>query len=1164
MNTAALKRFAPAVRRDLMEAVERKLDVALAAQAPDYRTTFAAQVAELRELARADRAGLVERVAYTWFNRLTALRYLDARRWHPFHARVLTPASAEETQPELLKLTRTGALPEELRHHVDQTRLDDLLDGRIPSANPQGEVYRHLVLAACRFYHALLPDLFERVDDATELLLPDDLLTEHSVAHGFRTEITDADCETVEVLGWLYQFYIAEKKDAVMARKSAVPSEDIPAVTQLFTPHWIVRYLVENSLGRLWLLNRPESRLREHMPYYLEGEPETDFLRIERPEEIRLIDPAVGSGHMLVYAFDLLYAIYEEAGYAPTEIAGLILRHNLHGVDIDPRAAQLAMLALVLKARERSRRFFQPEALVRPWVIALQDVRFDEGELPEYVRAIDLGPLFDGPVLELLRQFEQATTFGSLIQPVLDARDIGRLRDTIREKDVGGHLLLSTTHEKVLAVLSQAQYLTARYHVTVANPPYMGSKGMPVSLRGFVSTCYAEGSPDLMTAFMSRGRTLLLDNGILGIVTLDGWMFLSSFAEFRASLLREYRIATLVHVGWNCFPEGHTYNRGVACTLGNSRIGTEKGHYLNLSDVPAIVGKEALFIERLASRSSLYEVDQEQFKRLPGTIIGFGLSDGLKRAFEVGVPLGDLASPRQGLATGENTRFLRMWHEVAVGNVGFRIQSREEAASCGKRWFPYNKGGEFRRWYGNQTFVIDWAKDGERIRSFRDEKGNPRSVIRNADKYFAPCVSWSKVTSSLPAFRYFPAGFIFDVAGTSIFAESEQRLVALLSLTNSVVTTRLLEILSPTLNLEVGHVKSLPVVQGVVAAPTTVIDRAGALIAIAHDDWNSVETSWEFLSSPLLGFATEQATLQSSIERLAQHRSAAITRMRELETKNNQYWASEYGLQDEVDSDVCEDAVTLRRSDRKRDVLELLSYIVGCMMGRYSLDTPGLILADAGDTVENYLRKVGKPLDELTFAPDADGIVPVLDGEWFEDDVVARTREFLRAAFGEATLRESFRWLEESLGKDLRKYFTSDFYRDHLQTYKKRPIYWMVQSPRKGFAALVYLHRYTRDTMNVLLNRYLREYEAKLAHRIAQLERQLATDALPTRERTAARKELEKLGRVLRECQEWERDTVLPLAQQRIALDLDDGVRVNYTKLPGALAPIPGLAAADD
>ncbi len=429
MNTSALKAFAPAVRKQLIEAVTRKLDQALTARTPDYLDTYATQVRDLRELATEDRKGLIERVAYTWFNRFAALRYLDAKGWHPFHARVLTAAGPDETLPELLKVMRAGALPDELLRYTDVARLESLLIGRIPSGDPQAEVYRHLVLAACRFYHGLLPDVFERLDDETELLLPDDLLTAQSVAEGFRTEITDDDCEQVEVLGWLYQFYISEKKDQVMARKAAVPAEDIPAVTQLFTPHWIVRYLVENSLGRLWLLNRPESLLKAWMPYYIESaEPETEFLRIERPQDIRLCDPAVGSGHMLTYAFDLLYVIYEEEGYAPSEIPALILRHNLTGIEIDTRAAQLAALALTLKGREKSPRFFQQQHFVRPNIVELRDIHFGEGELLGYSEALGLGGLFTPPILQLMHQFEEAKNFGSLIQPCVGEADIAFAR----------------------------------------------------------------------------------------------------------------------------------------------------------------------------------------------------------------------------------------------------------------------------------------------------------------------------------------------------------------------------------------------------------------------------------------------------------------------------------------------------------------------------------------------------------------------------------------------------------------------------------------------------------------------------------------------------------------------------------------------------------------
>ncbi|QPN68103.1 DNA methyltransferase [Synechococcus sp. CBW1006] len=397
VNTAALKTFAPAMRRQLLEAVGRKLDLLLHSQTPDTLSTYAKQIAELREHDAENREQLLERAAYTWFNRLCALRYLDARGWNPFGCKVLMPAGEGETQPELLKLMRAGSLPAALKGHTNESRLHGLLDGQIqtaiPGADPQGEVYRELVLATCRFYHELLPNLFEGLDDASELLLPDDLLSEGSIAGSFRREISDDDCQDVEILGWLYQFYIAEKKDEVMARKKAVPTEDIPAVTQLFTPHWIVRYLVENSLGRLWLLNRPSSGLKAQMPYYIDGEAETDFLKINKPEEIKVLDPACGSGHMLTYAFDLLSLIYEEEGYAPSEIPGLILQNNLYGLEICPRATQLAQLALLLKSREQSRRFFQPEQLVRPQILELQDVRIKGEELNDYIEALGLEEL---------------------------------------------------------------------------------------------------------------------------------------------------------------------------------------------------------------------------------------------------------------------------------------------------------------------------------------------------------------------------------------------------------------------------------------------------------------------------------------------------------------------------------------------------------------------------------------------------------------------------------------------------------------------------------------------------------------------------------------------------------------------------------------------------
>ncbi|WP_395734209.1 BREX-1 system adenine-specific DNA-methyltransferase PglX [Prosthecobacter sp.] len=1170
MNTSALKTFAPAVRKQLMEAVTRKLDFALGAKTPDYLTTFAPQVAALRKLAQTDRAGLIDRVAYTWFNRLAALRFMDARGWHPFRARVLTPASLDETQPELLKLTRAGGLPDELKAHTDPARLNDLLDSRIPSLDAQGEVYRHLVLAACRFYHNLLPNLFEKIDDETELLLPDDLLTEHSVVHGFRTEISDADCgdgqrANVEILGWLYQFYISERKDQVMARKSAVPTEDIPAVTQLFTPHWIVRYLVENSLGRLWLLNRTGSRLREHMPYYIEGEPETDCLKITKPEEIRLLDPAVGSGHMLTYAFDLLTLIYEEEGYAPTEIPSLILRHNLHGLEICPRAAQLAELALVFKAREKSRRFFQAEHLVRPHIIELREVRFAENELRDYIHALGAEDLFHQPVLKLLYQFEEAKNFGSLIQPCLDELSIADVRRAINEKDLGGQLFLRETHRKVLRVLEQAEALTQRYHVVVTNPPYMGVKPMNTAIQELVTERFAIAKSDLYGAFILRSLSLVHKGGSCAFITPPNWMFISTFEELRTFLLKSCSITSMVHNGRGVW--GPDFGSCAFC-LSPAQSKNAKGHYRRLFERDGEVNTNEELDRRFHDKVGFPEfvASSEDFARIPGSPIAYWASENVFKAFAMGKLLGDFADVKRGMTTSDNATFLRLWMEVSHNRIGFGMSDGEAARKSGCKWFPYSKGGGFRKWYGFCEAVVNWEDDGRDVIDFAKtiNKSFTRTIV-NIPYYFQPSVAFPYITISRFSLRCLPPGFIYDSGGPGIFTNDERRQY-LLALLNSEVAHKLLKILSPTINLQIADMVRFPVIPPE-AIGESILERANSIssqaVESARADWDNFETSWDFRDQPLLRPGLKGATLEASWRNWEAHSTAAIRRMLELETENNRLFIAAYGLDGELQPEVPEEQVTLARADARRDMAAFLSYAVGCMMGRYSPDHPGLILANADDTLRQYIEKVGKPLAELTFIPDEDGIIPVLDGEWFEDDIVARTRDFLRATFGEATLRENLRFIEESLGKDLRKYFLTDFYKDHLQTYKKRPIYWLVQSPKKGFSALIYLHRYTKDTMNQVLNRYLRDYQTKLRTRLPHLQQEQAS-ASTAKAKTEARKEAEKLTKILHECEEWERQTLLPLAQARIELDLDDGVKVNYLKLGEALAPIAGLAAKEE
>ena len=1167
LNTARLKTFAPAMRRQLIAAVGLKLERLLHSQTPDTLTTQARQIADLRHQEQTNRQELLERVAYSWFNRLAALRYLDARGWHPFGCKVLMPATEADTQPELLKLMRNGQLPAELKPHSQDTRLNQLLDGQIPTAipgaDPQGEVVRELVLAVCRFYHQLLPNLFEGLDDATELLLPDDLLTEGSIAAGFRTAISDADCDDVELLGWLYQFYIAEKKDEVMARKKAVPTEDIPAVTQLFTPHWIVRYLVENSLGRLWLLNRPSSRLREQMPYYIEGEAETDVLRITKPEEIKLLDPACGSGHMLTYAFDLLSLIYAEEGYAPSEIPALILRHNLIGLEICPRAAQLAELALVFKAREQSRRFFQPEQLVRPQILELQNVQFEGDELNDYIDALGIGDLFDQSLFKLLRQFEEAKTFGSLIQPCLDEGSLRFVRDAIETKDLGGQLFLSETHGKVLRVLDQAEALTQRYHVVVANPPYMGAKNQTATVKAFLELNYEPFKADLFSAFFVRSKTLAFASGFLGFMSPFVWMFIGSYEDLRRELIERVSITSLVQLEYSGF-DGATVP--ICClTLNNQYRPNHKGAFIRLSAFRGAENQAPRTLEAIRNHQCgwFYSATIEEFKKLPGWPIAYWLASSTRDCFAANAPLESICNIREGINTGDNARFLRYWNEVGLSRISF---STQPAAMVEQKWVPHKKGGYFRRWYGNAEFVLNWEGNGVDIHAYHDLpltcNGAP---MRGKANFFKESLSWSRISSGSFAIRYYPAGFSYDSTAPSIFTSPEYT-AFVLGFLNSEVVSCLLEALSPTLDFRLKNIGNLPLSlkSGDTGSRDSVSIIVSGCIALSRTDWDNFETSWDFRDQPLLRPELKALTLETSWRNWEAQCTAAIRRMQELEAENNRLFIAAYGLEDELQPEVPEDQITLARADLRKDVAAFLSYAIGCMMGRYSLDHPGLILANAGDSLPQFLEKVGQPLDELSFTPDADGIIPVLDGEWFEDDIVARSRAFLAATFPGSSVAENLRFIETALGKDLRKYFCADFYKDHLQTYKKRPIYWLVQSPKKGFACLIYLHRYTRDTLNLVLNNYLRPFLLKLEARQQQLELDQANDSLPAKERTAGRKELEKISKVLREGQDWEREALLPLAQQRIELDLDDGVKVNYLKLSAVLALIPGLAAKEE
>ncbi len=1170
MDTNGLKKFAQAARNLLIDQVTAKLGLVLDPASPARREQPEAMKKLEAAIRRDGETQVIEQVAYTWFNRFTALRFMDVNGYT--NPRVVSPAEGA-TRPEILAEAMAGNLPEGASPAITA-----LLDGRAPSNDPQAEAYRLLLVHACNVWNGPMPFLFEKVGDYTELLMPEDLLSPSSILARLREAMAADACADVEIIGWLYQFYISEKKDQVFAglkKNIKITAENIPAATQLFTPHWIVRYLVENSLGRLWLLNRPGSKLAERMEYYIAPEePETDFLKITKPEEIKVCDPACGSGHMLTYAFDLLHAIYEEEGYDATEIPALILQHNLTGVEIDDRAGALAAFALAMKAAARlgRRRFLRME--VKPNIVVLQNVAFTLAEMQD-VAAVVGRDLFTAELRETLSQFEVAKNFGSLIVPKL--RDPAEVARMVRLKDFAGDLLLRELQERVLKVLEMAEALSPNYHVVVANPPYMGGKGMNSELAVFSKRSYPDSKSDLFGMFMERTLLMALDRGMMAMINMQSWMFLSSFEKLRLKIIEKNSITSLIQIGYNTFPE---LNSKVAqgCSFvvlkGNSLV---CGTYYNLNDAPQSADKNIIF-KQARSDNGCYFKRSKDLGKIPGSPIVYWASEKLLESFQKMPSLGSVHEIRQGLATTDNGRFVRYWSEVAVDSIGFEYEDKSQTLSAKTRWYPYNKGGEYRRWWGNQEFVVNWRDDGtdiqaEIIRKYPYLNGNPNFVAKNQDFYFKRSVSFSKVGSSIPSFRLFPAGFIFDVAGSSMFSRSQCAESKLIALCNTKVARAMLLALAPTLNIEIQQISSLPMtdkelpnIQGITSE----------IINIARIDWASSETSWDFTTLPLLSLDHRAETLRVTYAHLRAHWQGMMDEMKRLEEENNSIFIDAYGLADELTPEVPLEEITLtcnptyrygtkstedeREARLRADTMaEFLSYAVGCMFGRYSLDAPGLILANQGERLEDYLARVPAP----SFEPNADNVIPVLEGDWFADDITERFRQFLRVTFGEERFRENLAFIEAQIG-DIRKYFTRGFYDDHLRRYKKRPIYWMFSSPKGTFQALIYMHRYRPDTVSVLLNDYLREFIRKLGAERARLEK-LADDPSATQtQRTRALKDAGAVSKQIAELEEWEREVIFPLAQAKIEIDLDDGVKRNYPLFGAALKPIKGLEAADE
>lgn len=1153
MNTNQLRRFAKDARIKLLEQVGNKLEFVLTQDTAELRGKEK-EVDELKQkIKQIGKEQVIEIVAYTWFNRLMALRFMDANDYTI--PKVVTPLPGMTT-PEISQNALGGNIDKEL--NLDRKRLNEILDGKSKVTDPHTEVYKLLLVASCNQWHTTMPSMFERINDYTELLLPDDLLSDYSIITDIRNGMSEEDCKQEELIGWLYQFYISDKKDEVfekLKKNVKISPENIPAATQLFTPHWIVRYMVENTLGKLWLTLKPESKLRDFMPYYIESPdgnvpaPVPDDLTTnneELPTKITFLDPCQGSGHVLVYAFDLFTKIYEEEGYNPNEIPELILKHNLFGIDIDERAAQLAAFALTMKARSYYSRFLRKP--VQPNVIALENVSEEiirrSVKLPINIKG---RKLLNYPDLTL-HLLTKADNFGSLIQ--IDPEEVELIK--IEQGSIW--------QEQQEKFKEQAIYLSRQYHCVVTNPPYMGGKGMNANIKEFVEKNYNKSKSDLMACFIERCRDFNLKNGKIAMINQHSWMFLSSYEELRPYLIDNFQFESMLHLGPRTFPEiGGEVVQSTAFVLGKYQT-INRGIYIRLIDFDNSQIKDDKTIEAIKNPNCgfYFIANQFDFEKIPSSPIGYWLSESTINKISNSKELSTYGTAMKGLDTCDNERFVRYWFEVSFEKFSNKL-------SKDRKWFIYQKGGNFKKWFGNIDKVVNWDNEGKEIRNFRNQDGSQKSRPQNISYYFKKGITWSAIGSKIISYRLLEDS-IFGGGGNGFFPDEKNTLL-FLGLLNSKISKFFLDLFNPTLNNLSGDLNRLPILD-FGSQVEKINDIVYSNIEIAKHEINFVEVAWLFQQNNLI--FEQSNTISDSFYKYSNYWSEKFYKLHRNEEELNGHFNEIYSLQNELSPTVPLEEITILQEEAKivknelfidpiPVLIQLISYSIGSIFGRYSLDKPGLILANQGETLQDFVKQIPNP----TFKPDEDNIIPVLEDEWFNDDIVGKFKTFLKAAFGEEHFEENLKFIEDTIGQDIRKYFVKDFYNDHIKRYKKRPIYWMFTSPKGSFKALIYMHRYQPDLCSKMLNDYLRAFIGKLeAKKQSETNLSLRED-ISAREKTAAIKEIDKLDVMLKDCREYEK-TLYNIATQRINIDLDDGVKVNYQKFKAVLVPIKGLEKGEE
>ena len=1214
MNTKNLKAYAPKARRQFMDAVAKRAahfgiyqdeiapvtfegstaiieGKAFSKQQGEQRKRLEKQVTEKPLATYKERYELfIREMAYTWFNRLAALRYMELHDYLEHGFRVLSNPNNKEGLPEILDHAADVADTLELNKA-------QIIEWQL-AGDKQEVLYRELLLGQCHHLHSIMPFLFEAIDDATELLLPDNLTKTDSILKGLVNDIPEEDWKQIEVIGWLYQFYISEHKDAVIGK--VVKSEDIPAATQLFTPNWIVKYLVQNSIGRQWLATYPDSSIKAKMEYYIEPAEQTDEVNAQLaeitpssidPETIKALDPAAGSGHILVEIYELLREIYLERGYRLREIPELILTKNIYGLDIDDRAAQLAGFALLMKAREDDRRIFQrvQDGSVKLNVYALQSTEGWDSALLWQSLNLDgkakqgsSGELFaeeagfqhpTGQYAEyfdllkyLIVSFEQAKTLGSLIQidhqylPTLE-----KFKEELLDKLQATDPAAIVGAEQLLPVVEQAIVLVQKYDAVIANPPYMGRKGMNSTLKDFAKKIFPNSKSDLFAIFMERAFSLLYANGHNAQINMQSWMFLSSYEDLRKWLLESKTLIGMAHLGSRAFGQiSGEVVQTAAWVFVNSNNRKYRPTFSRLVD-----GVEEDKKNNLPKRKYQYSrLAQEDFFKVPGAPITYWISDTLSSSFRKYPALHEVADIKQGLATADNDRFLRYWYEVNLEKCSFNCKHSDTGKRRKYKWFPHSKGGGFKKWYGKREWLINWENEGNELHEFK-----PRSVIRNPDKYFKKCLSWSLISGSGLSFRLEGEGNIIGHKGPGVFVEEEyfNKIFAVL---NSKVAEHILNLIAPGLGYEIGQVSKIPVID----ISSALVEKA---VSLAEEDWNSFETSWDFSHFlDLIGVAKRHGLVKKSVLSFVNDWASKTKELKDIEETINELSIAAYGLSDELSPSVQINKVSLEnnfafsfgsqgQSSFTASVVErIISFFIGCNMGRFSLDKEGIVYALSGN--EGFKELISEGAYQ-TFPADDDGIIPLAQKEWlFEDDATARFREFVKTVWGTEHLQENLEFVAESLClnamkpkkgesvmETIRRYFSEKFFADHCKMYKKRPIYWLFSSGKeKAFECLVYLHRYNEATLSRMRTEYVTPLMGKYDHQLVRKAEEVV-EAAGTELRRIEKeiKDLEKKQLELRQFDE----ELKHYAEMRITLDLDDGVKANYGKFGNLLANVKAI-----